>query len=165
MFTRRVVLTTGAVGAVVLMMRNWAGSTAAAAATEVFPISHSDAEWQKMLTADQFAVLRQEGTERPFTSPLLKEHRKGQFACAGCDLPLFSSETKFDSGTGWPSFWQPLPKAVSTTKDTSYGMVRNEIHCDRCGSHIGHVFDDGPKPTGLRYCMNGVAMTFHAVSA
>jgi peptide-methionine (R)-S-oxide reductase len=165
MFTRRVVLTTGAVGAVVLMMRNWAGSTAAAAATEVFPISHSDAEWQKMLTADQFAVLRQEGTERPFTSPLLKEHRKGQFACAGCDLPLFSSETKFESGTGWPSFWQPLPKAVSTTKDTSYGMVRNEIHCDRCGSHIGHVFDDGPKPTGLRYCMNGVAMTFHAVSA
>jgi len=165
MLSRRVLLTTGAIGAAVVLTRNWSGSTATAAAAEVFPVTHTDAEWQKLLTADQFAVLRQEGTERPFTSPLLKEHRKGQFACAGCDLPLFSSDTKFESGTGWPSFWEPLPKAVGTVKDSSYGMVRNAVHCDRCGSHIGHVFDDGPKPTGLRYCMNGVAMMFHAVSA
>jgi peptide-methionine (R)-S-oxide reductase len=166
MLTRRVLLTTGAVGAVVLLARNWTGSAATpAAAAEVFPVTHTDAEWHKLLTSDQFEVLRNQGTERPFTSPLLKEHRKGRFACAGCDLPLFSSETKFESGTGWPSFWQPLDKAVSSNKDTSYGMVRDEVHCVRCGSHIGHVFNDGPQPTGLRYCMNGLAMSFHPVSA
>lgn len=165
MLTRRLLLTTGAIGAAVLLTRNWSVPSATAASAETFPVAHSEAEWRKLLNSEQFEVLRNEGTERPFTSPLLKEHRKGQFACAGCDLPLFSSETKFESGTGWPSFWKPLDKAISNNKDTSYGMVRNEVHCDRCGSHIGHVFDDGPKPTGLRYCMNGVAMTFHPVSA
>jgi peptide-methionine (R)-S-oxide reductase len=164
MWNRRMLLTTGAIGAVVLSMRDWSGPRAAAAAA-AFPVAHSDAEWHKLLTPDQYEVLRNEGTERPFTSPLLKEHGEGRFACAGCDLPLFSSETKFESGTGWPSFWEPLPKAVGTVRDTSYGMARNAVHCDRCGSHIGHVFDDGPKPTGLRYCMNGVAMTFHQASA
>jgi peptide-methionine (R)-S-oxide reductase len=110
-------------------------------------------------------VLRQAGTETPFTSPLLHEERKGTFACAGCDLDLFSSTTKFDSGTGWPSFWTPIEKAVIETRDASFGMLRTAVSCSRCGGHLGHVFDDGPKPTGLRYCMNGVAMTFKAASA
>jgi peptide-methionine (R)-S-oxide reductase len=131
-----------------------------AAAAETFEVMHSDSEWRKLLTPDQYAVLRQEGTENAFTSPLLHEERRGNFACAGCDLELFSSTTKFDSGTGWPSFWAPLENAVGTTKDASYGMVRTAVHCRRCGGHLGHVFNDGPKPTGLRYCMNGVAMTF-----
>jgi peptide-methionine (R)-S-oxide reductase len=113
-----------------------------------------------MLSADQYAVLRQEGTERPFTSPLLHEERAGVFSCAGCDLPDFSSKTKFDSGTGWPSFWAPLDNAVSTKEDTSFGMTRSAVLCRRCASHLGHVFDDGPKPTGLRYCMNGLALKF-----
>ncbi|TIO20542.1 peptide-methionine (R)-S-oxide reductase MsrB, partial [Mesorhizobium sp.] len=104
-------------------------------------------------------VLRKEGTEYPGTSPLLNEHRKGIFACAGCDLPLYSSETKFDSGTGWPSFWQEIPNAVGMTVDRSLGMTRTEVHCRRCGGHLGHVFDDGPPPTGLRHCINGVALT------
>lgn len=133
-------------------------------AGEAFAVSHTDAEWRKLLTPDQFAVLRQEDTEAPFTSPLLDEHRQGNFACAGCDLAVFSSTTKFDSGTGWPSFWQPLKKAVSTSTDGSLGMDRTEVHCSRCGGHLGHVFDDGPQPTGLRYCMNGVAMTFHVAA-
>jgi peptide-methionine (R)-S-oxide reductase len=128
-------------------------------------VAHSDAEWRKMLTADQFAVLRQEGTERPFTSPLLHEERKGSFACAGCGLGLFSSSTKFDSGTGWPSFWAPLDNAVNTHEDRSYGMVRTAATCHRCDGHLGHVFDDGPKPTGLRYCMNGLALTFKPATA
>lgn len=136
-----------------------------AQAAETFAVTHTDEEWQKLLTADQYAVLRKEGTERPFTSPLLEEHRKGRFACAGCDQDAFSSETKFESGTGWPSFWAPLDGAVATTSDTSFGMERTEVHCSRCGGHLGHVFDDGPKPTGLRYCMNGVAMTFHPAAA
>ena len=123
-------------------------------------VSHTDAEWRKLLTPDQYGVLRKNGTERPFTSPLLDEHRAGIFACAGCDLPLFSSKTKFDSGTGWPSFWAPLENAVTTTNDTSFGMIRSAVSCHRCGGHLGHVFDDGPRPTGLRYCMNGVAMKF-----
>lgn len=125
----------------------------------------SDAEWKKRLSADQYAVLRQEGTERAGTSPLNDEHRKGRFHCAGCDLPLFTSETKFDSGTGWPSFWQPLANAVRTRTDGSLGFSRTEVHCRRCGGHLGHVFDDGPKPTGKRYCMNGVAMTFKSGNA
>ena len=110
----------------------------------------SDAEWKKRLTATQYAVLREAATERPYTSPLNKEHRAGTFACAGCALPLFSSKTKFDSGTGWPSFWQPLDKAVATRQDRAYGMLRTEVHCRRCGGHLGHVFDDGPTPTGKR---------------
>jgi peptide-methionine (R)-S-oxide reductase len=124
------------------------------------PLKHSEAEWKKILTPEQFDVLRKEGTERPFTSPLNKEKRKGTFTCAGCDLPLFSSETKFESGTGWPSFYAPLDDAVRVNQDWSFGMVRDEVHCRRCGGHLGHVFNDGPKPTGLRYCMNGVSLKF-----
>ncbi|KQV12643.1 methionine sulfoxide reductase B [Rhizobium sp. Root1203] len=131
-----------------------------------FAVSHTDSEWKKLLTADQFAVLRREGTERPFTSPLLHEERKGNFACAGCEQDAFASSTKFDSGTGWPSFWAPLDgKVIGTTRDTTLGMVREAVHCGRCGGHLGHVFDDGPKPTGLRYCLNGVALKFHPSSA
>lgn len=130
------------------------------AASQIFEISHSDAEWKALLAPEQYAVLRQEGTERPFSSPLDNEKREGVFACAGCSLDLFSSKTKFESRTGWPSFWKPLSKAVGETVDSSLGMVRTEVHCHRCGGHLGHVFDDGPAPTHLRYCMNGVAMTF-----
>ena len=120
----------------------------------------SDMDWRQRLTANQYMILRQQGTERPGSSPLNKEKRKGTFACAGCDLPLFSSDTKFESGTGWPSFYQPLAKAVETTTDRSLFMTRTEVHCSRCLGHLGHVFDDGPPPTGLRYCMNGVALKF-----
>lgn len=132
----------------------------AAQAAEKFEVEKTPEQWRAQLTPEQYHILREEGTERPFTSALLNEHRKGTFACAGCDLPLFSSETKFDSGTGWPSFWQPLPNAVGERRDTTFGMVRTEVHCRRCGGHLGHVFDDGPKPTGLRYCMDGVALSF-----
>jgi peptide-methionine (R)-S-oxide reductase len=125
----------------------------------------SEAEWKSRLTADQFYVLRKHGTERAGTSPLNKEKRKGTFACAGCDLPLFDSGTKFESGTGWPSFYEPLPGAVGTTTDKSFFMTRTEVHCSRCGGHLGHVFNDGPKPTGLRYCMNGVALKFQPAAA
>jgi len=129
-------------------------------AAQTYEVTHTDAEWKKILTPAQYDVLRQQGTEAPFTSPLLNEHRKGVFNCAGCALPLFSSDTKFDSGTGWPSFWKPLPNAVLTTDDHSFFMDRTEVHCRRCGGHLGHVFPDGPPPTGLRYCMDGVALTF-----
>ena len=128
-------------------------------------VVHSDAEWRAMLTDDQYAVLRKEGTERPFTSPLLHEERRGTFACAGCALDLFSSTTKFDSGTGWPSFWAPLDNAVNTKEDRSFGIARTAVTCRRCDGHLGHVFDDGPKPTGLRYCMNGLALTFKPATA
>ena len=138
----------------------WLRATPAQAA-ETFEVTHTDAEWKKLLTPNQFAVLRLAATERPYTSPLDKEKREGTFACAGCDLPLFSSETKFESGTGWPSFYQPLENAVGTTQDRTFGMLRTEVHCRRCGGHLGHVFDDGPKPTGLRYCMDGFALVFH----
>jgi peptide-methionine (R)-S-oxide reductase len=133
---------------------------AEAAAPTRFEVTHTDQQWRSMLTPEQYNVLREEGTERPFTSPLNHEKRAGTFVCAGCDNPLFSSATKFDSGTGWPSFWQPLPNAVGSSRDTSFGMVRNAIYCLHCGGHLGHVFDDGPPPTHLRYCMNGVALKF-----
>ena len=120
----------------------------------------TDSEWHKRLTQAQYQVLRKHGTERAGSSPLDKEKRKGTFACAGCGLPLYSSDTKFESGTGWPSFYEPLPDAVGTKQDRSFFMTRTEVHCDRCLGHLGHVFEDGPPPTGLRYCMNGVAMTF-----
>ena len=120
----------------------------------------TDAEWKKRLAATQYAVLREAATERPYTSPLNKEHRAGTFACAGCALPLYSSKAKYDSGTGWPSFWAPLPGAIATSVDHELGDPRTEVHCRRCGGHLGHVFDDGPKPTGKRYCMNGAALRF-----
>ena len=136
-----------------------------AQAAQKFEVEKSDAEWRAQLTPQQYEILRNQGTERPWSSALLKEHRKGIFACAGCDLPLFSSDTKFESGTGWPSFYQPLENAVAATEDRSYGMVRTEVHCRRCGGHLGHVFDDGPKPTGLRYCMDGLALVFHPAAS
>ena len=125
-----------------------------------YRVVHSDAEWRKILSPSAYDVLRREGTEPPFTSPLLHEKRAGIFHCAGCALPLYSSATKFDSGTGWPSFWDHLPHAIQTREDTSFGMVRTEVHCSQCGGHLGHVFPDGPPPTGLRYCINGVALSF-----
>ena len=164
MFTRRRFFLAGASGLAFITAARWTQAPAAEAA-ETFEITHADAEWRKLLTPDQYAVLRRQGTERPFTSPLDHEKRAGTFACAGCDLPVFSSKTKFDSGTGWPSFWAPLDAAVGTIEDTSFGMIRTAVHCRRCGGHLGHVFNDGPKPTGLRYCMNGVAMVFKADSA
>jgi peptide-methionine (R)-S-oxide reductase len=130
-----------------------------------FPVQKSDDEWRRQLTPEQYHVLRKHGTERAGTSPLNAEKRKGTFVCAGCDQPLFSSDTKFESGTGWPSFYQPLPGAIGTSTDRSWFMTRTEVHCARCGGHLGHVFDDGPKPTGLRYCMNGVAMKFAPAGA
>jgi peptide-methionine (R)-S-oxide reductase len=133
-----------------------------AAAKTKYAVSYSDAEWKKRLSPAAYRVLRQEDTERPFTSPLDKEKRKGTFVCAGCNQRLFSSATKFDSGTGWPSFWQPLKGGIGTKTDYKIGLPRTEVHCARCGGHLGHVFDDGPRPTGKRYCMNGVAMKFVA---
>lgn len=125
-----------------------------------FEITKTDAEWHESLTPEQFHVLRKHGTERAGTSPLNKEYRKGTYTCAGCDLPLFTSETKFDSGTGWPSFYAPIDNAIETSTDRTLFMIRVEVHCRRCGGHLGHVFEDGPKPTGQRYCMNGVALNF-----
>lgn len=141
------------------------GCRNATAAQEKFAVTLSDAQWKAKLSPAAYKVLRHEDTERPFSSPLNDEHRGGIFSCAGCALPAFSSKTKFDSGTGWPSFWQPLANAVRTRTDGSLGFSRTEVHCRRCGGHLGHVFDDGPKPTGKRYCMNGVAMTFKSGNA
>ena len=135
------------------------------ARAETFEVTKTEAEWRAQLSEQQFAVLRQEDTEYPGTSPLLHETRKGNFSCAGCDLPLYSSETKFDSGTGWPSFWEALPNAVGLKVDDSLFMSRTEFHCRRCGGHLGHVFDDGPPPTGKRHCINGVALTFKPATA
>jgi peptide-methionine (R)-S-oxide reductase len=120
----------------------------------------NEEQWRETLTPEQFQVLRQHGTERRGTSPLNKEKREGTFLCAGCGQPLFSSDTKYESGTGWPSFWRAKEQAVGTTVDQSYGMRRVEVHCSRCGGHLGHVIPDGPEPTGMRYCMNGVALEF-----
>ncbi|PDQ20840.1 peptide-methionine (R)-S-oxide reductase [Mesorhizobium sanjuanii] len=153
----------GVVGAAAIVLRM--GNPQVAQAAEKFEVTKTEAEWRAILSDAAFNVLRKEGTEYPGTSPLLNEHRKGLFACAGCDLPVYSSETKFDSGTGWPSFWQEIPSAVGTTQDRSLGMTRTEVHCRRCGGHLGHVFDDGPPPTGLRHCINGVALTFKPATA
>jgi peptide-methionine (R)-S-oxide reductase len=157
---RGLLVTTGLVGLAALAWRQNMATAETADKAETFAVNHSDAEWRHLLSREQYDVLRRQGTERPGSSPLNHEKRKGVFACAGCGEHLFSSDTKFESGTGWPSFWQPLPGAVDTTADRSWFMSRTEVHCRRCGGHLGHVFKDGPKPTGLRYCMNGVAMTF-----
>ncbi len=129
-------------------------------AEKTFEITKTPEEWRKILTPEQFHVLREEGTERAFTSPLDKNYAAGTYDCAGCDLPLYSSDAKFNSGTGWPSFFKPLDNAIETSTDTAFFMTRTEVHCRRCGGHLGHVFNDGPPPTGLRYCMNGVALKF-----
>ncbi len=133
-----------------------------ASSNSSFEITKNEEEWRKILTPEQFKVLRQHGTEYAHTSPLDKQYAKGTYTCAACSLPLFSSETKFDSGTGWPSFFAPIKEAVGTSVDKSLFMTRVEVHCRRCGGHLGHVFDDGPAPTGKRYCMNGVALKFIA---
>ena len=158
MMTRRHLIAGGLASAALAFVAPW--REALAQARQQFEVTHTDAEWKKQLTPAQYTVLRHEGTERAFTSPLLNEKRRGTFACAGCNLDLFASTTKYDSHTGWPSFWAPLDNAVGVTRDASLGVVREAVHCRRCGGHQGHVFDDGPKPTGLRYCINGVALTF-----
>jgi peptide-methionine (R)-S-oxide reductase len=158
MISRRGLLAGAGAVALIAGWRWMQGTGVAAAGT--YEIEKPDTEWRRLLTPAQYDVLRKHGTERPFSSPLDHEKRKGTFACAGCDLPVYASDAKFDSGTGWPSFYQPLPDAVGTSEDRSYFMKRTEVHCRRCGGHLGHVFDDGPPPTGLRYCMNGVALKF-----
>lgn len=149
-------------GAAAALGASLVGGRRAAADPGTFKVAFNDADWEKRLTPAQYRVLRHEGTEAPFTSPLNDEHRKGVFACAGCDTHAFLSQTKFDSGTGWPSFYAPIAGAVAERADYSMGMRRTEVHCATCGGHLGHVFDDGPQPTGLRYCMNGVALKFEA---
>ena len=129
-------------------------------APQHFPVEKTDDEWRGQLTPEQYAVLRGHGTERPGSCALLREHRVGTFACVGCGQALFVADRKFESGTGWPSFFAPLEGAIGTTEDRSFGMMRVEVHCNRCGGHLGHVFEDGPPPTGLRYCINGVALSF-----
>lgn len=151
----------GAIGAVGILSLSLLRSGGAGAATR-YPVTRSPAEWRRLLGSQRYAVLREAATERPYSSPLNNEHRRGIFACGGCQLPLFTSAAKFDSGTGWPSFWKPLPRAVVTRTDRSLLMERTEVLCARCGGHLGHLFDDGPKPTGLRYCMNGLALNFRA---
>jgi peptide-methionine (R)-S-oxide reductase len=151
---RRLFLFTSVASALALWPR------ASTGAAEHFSVTKTPEQWRAILSPAQFAVMREEDTERPFTSPLLDEHRKGTFLCAACDLPLYASDTKFDSGTGWPSFFDVLPGAVGKKEDNTLFTARTEVHCSRCGGHLGHVFPDGPKPTGLRYCMNGVALKF-----
>jgi peptide-methionine (R)-S-oxide reductase len=160
---RRTLIGTASVGALGGLALLWSGRKGAQAAQpEHFEVMLSDAEWRRRLSPAQYATLRREATERSGSSPLDHEKRKGVFSCAGCNLPVYSSAAKFDSGTGWPSFFKPLPNAVRTKTDNTLFFKRTEVHCRRCGGHLGHVFDDGPKPTGLRYCMNGIAMKFTA---
>jgi peptide-methionine (R)-S-oxide reductase len=164
MTTRRQALLAGGSALGLFIAYRFFGQPSGSGASETFEVTHSDAEWRALLSPDQYDVLRRQGTERPYSSPLDHEKRAGTYACAACDLPLFSSKEKFDSHTGWPSFWQPLEGAVRTSVDGMFGMIRTEVHCRRCGGHLGHVFNDGPPPTGLRYCMNGIAMTFKSAT-
>ena len=157
---RTVTLTSLSAAAAMVFGRSYAN--AAGPGTNAFEITKSPEEWQRVLSAEQFYVLRKHGTERAGTSPLDKVYTAGIYNCAGCELPVFASETKFDSGTGWPSFYAPIENAIGTSVDKSLWSTRTEVHCRRCGGHLGHVFPDGPKPTGLRYCMNGVALKFAA---
>ena len=155
---RRDMLKTAAGGGVLALI-------GAPALAEPFEVTRTDAEWRAMLSPLEYKVMRREGTERAFTSPLNNEKRTGLFLCRGCDLPLYSSDAKYDSGTGWPSFWQALPDAVATRPDRKLFVLRTEVHCRRCGSHLGHIFDDGPRPTGKRHCINGVSLTFRPAGA
>nr|WP_207482292.1 peptide-methionine (R)-S-oxide reductase MsrB [Arenibaculum pallidiluteum] len=167
--TRRVLLGgLAAAGVAATGLRALSGKAApggAAGPEARFPFTLSEAEWKARLSPQQYAVLRDHGTERAGTSPLNAEKRPGIFACAGCGHPVFDARTKYESGTGWPSFWEPLPGGIGTSVDRSFFMTRTEVHCANCGGHLGHVFEDGPQPTGLRYCMNGVAMTFRPATA
>jgi peptide-methionine (R)-S-oxide reductase len=156
MIDRRLFLVAGSAA----LAAAWSGMSAAPAPAADPRFRFTPAQWRKRLSADQYAVLREEGTERPGSSALLKEKRAGQFACAGCGQPVYSSRTKYESGTGWPSFWDAVPGAVGTSKDMKIGYERVEVHCKRCGGHLGHIFDDGPKPTGKRHCINGLALKF-----
>lgn len=162
---RRTLLSTAAAGGLVAAIASAFSTRGTAAAPGHFEVTKSEAEWRRQLSPAQYYVLREHGTERPGSSSLDKEKRNGTFHCAGCDLALFSSATKYDSRTGWPSFWRPLPNAIGTQADNTLFMTRTEVHCRRCGGHLGHVFEDGPAPTGLRYCMNGIAMTFKPAKA
>ena len=161
---RRILLGTAALGVLAggVSMLDSVAAGAPSTSSDTFEVSHTDAEWRRLLTPQQYAVLRTASTEAPFSSPLNDEHRPGIFGCAGCGLDLFSSTTKFDSGTGWPSFWKAMDNAVLERQDNTLGMTRTEVLCRRCGGHLGHVFDDGPEPTGLRYCLNGVALSFRS---
>ncbi|MEO7242663.1 MAG: peptide-methionine (R)-S-oxide reductase MsrB [Variovorax sp.] len=163
--TRRKALSAiGALGGLFVGARALTGATSANAAKRNYEVTHSEAEWKQLLTPAQYNVLREEGTERPFSSPLNNEKREGTYSCAGCQLPVYGSKTKFESGTGWPSFYQPIAGSVDEVADNGLFMKRTAIDCHRCGGHLGHVFDDGPKPTGLRYCMNGLALQFAPAS-
>lgn len=162
MQARRQLLAGGAVAGLLAYLGALRGGTAPANGASGFEVTHTDEEWRRLLQPAQYKVLRQHSTEPAGSSPLDHEFRKGVYSCAGCALPLYTSDTKFDSGTGWPSFWKPIDNAIGTSRDTSFLMTRVEVHCRRCGGHLGHVFDDGPAPTGLRYCMNGVALNFQA---
>ncbi len=161
---RDVLSLTAAAGALVSLSGLFRSRGNVAIAAE-FEITKTDSEWKALLPEDVYQVLRHEDTEPAGSSPLNNEKRKGTFHCAGCDLPLYSSEAKYDSGTGWPSFWESLPDAIGTREDSSFFMKRTECHCRRCGGHLGHIFDDGPKPTGLRHCINGLALTFKPAGA
>jgi peptide-methionine (R)-S-oxide reductase len=165
MLTRRTIIFAGASAGALIAAGRVLDRPASGRAAGPFEVTLTDEEWRKRLTRQQYAVLRQHATEPPYSSALNDEKRPGGFACAGCDLPLFSSETKFDSRTGWPSFWKPLDNAIGTSEDRAYGMLRTEVHCRRCGGHLGHVFEDGPPPTGLRYCINGLALKFTPAQA
>lgn len=159
MFSRRAFLATSGASAAGVA---FATTACAKAPPGKFEVTYTDAEWKKRLTPAQYRTLRHEATDQPYKSPFLNEKRAGMYSCAGCALPLYSSKVKYDSGTGWPSFWQAMPNAIRTRTDFALGFPRTEVHCRRCGGHLGHVFDDGPKPTGKRHCINGTALKFTA---